>query len=635
MKSIKKITTALTVAALCITSIPATVTGAHTLPVNNFGFENSSALSLEKIGTHVTGFSNLDGGVAEIISYDSKSNKAFVVNGATGMLDIIDMSLVTKGYSKEMSATSLDIKSIVEAAVSDFSYGDMTSVSVNSEKGIVAVALQEAGYDKDGKAAIFNTNGKLLALLPAGCQPDMVTFTPDGSKILVANEGEPREGFGENVVDPAGSTTVINVDYEDFSGSTTTTIGFEAFDQKRDNLLTNGIMMVKGQLPSTDFEPEYIACDNEAAYIALQEANAIAVLNLTTNTYDGVYSLGYKDLALEENALDLIEDDQYMPETYADTVGAYMPDGISLYKTAEKTYLLTANEGDAREWGSDDTEYVNEVKVTLESVGGSTAKKVRAVDPEVTDGMPENKTVLFGGRSFSVYEVTENGLTQVYDSKNDFEAKTAAYFPSYFNCSNDDNAYDSRSPKKGPEPENVTVGTVDGNTYAFVALERIGGIMVYDITDPEQIAYVNYINTRDFSEDPENADPEENPDFFLTGDIAPEGLYFVSSENSPSNTPILLAAFEVSGTVAAYSVGEKPAQSIVVYGDVNDDAEVAADDALAILKAVVKLENLNDYQVAVADVDGNQEISADDALLVLQKVVKLIDKFPVEEALAQ
>ena len=138
-----------------------------------------------------------------------------------------------------------------------------------------------------------------------------------------------------------------------------------------------------------------------------------------------------------------------------------------LYTVNGETYILTANEGDAREWGSGDTEYVNEIKETLTAADGTQAEKVRVIDPEVTDGLPEGKNVLYGGRSFSIYKVEEDGLTQIYDSGSDFEEKTAAYLPGYFNCSNDDNDYDSRSAKKGPEPESVIVGTVDGKTYAL------------------------------------------------------------------------------------------------------------------------------------------------------------------------
>lgn len=544
MKHMKKIMSLVLVSA----SILGSSTQCFAAEVKTEGFENGTAISLTKIGSYDSGYSNKDGGVTEIISYDKVKNNAWVVNGATGKLDILSLEQVTGSISDKIPVKSLDIPAMVAKVVPDFQYGDMTSVAVNGDLGIAAVALQDADYRKHGYAAILTTEGELLTMIEAGCQPDNIVFTPDGTKILVANEGEPREGIGEGIIDPAGSVTVITLDTADVQKSIAVTVGFEAFDSERETLIENGIIMVKDNLPSVDFEPEYIAATNQKAYVALQENNAIAVLDLDTKEYNGVHSLGYKDLSMEKDALDLVEDGVYEAKTY-DAVSAYMPDGIAVYETEGKVYILTANEGDAREW----RDYCNEIKATVTATDGTEAEKVRTIDAEVTDGLPEGETVLYGARSFSIYRADNDGLTKVYDSGNDFETKTAEYFPAYFNISNDDNAFDSRSPKKGPEPESVVIGKVEDKTYAFTALERIGGIMVYDITDPEKAAFCNYINTRDFSEDPEVVEK-------LTGDIAPEGLTFISAENSPSETPILLAAFEVSGTVGAYAVGEKPAE---------------------------------------------------------------------------
>lgn len=538
--------------------------------VKKDGFENNVEVDMEKVSGYVSGYSNMEGGVAEIISYDTKNQKAWVVNGATGKLDILTLAK-NSTILNTMEAATLDIRAMVESSTEGFVYGDMTSVAVNSELGIVAVALQEEGYTQPGRVAVLSTEGALIAVFEAGCQPDMVTFTPDGSKMLVANEGEPREGFGESVEDPAGSVTVISLNMDNVAESTVVTVGFEKYDEVAEELHTAGILMVKDNAPSVDFEPEYIAATNETAYVALQEANAIAVLDLENMEFTGVYSLGFKDLSLQENALDLVGDEVYEAKTYENAVSAYMPDGISVYTVKGETYLLTANEGDAREWGSEATEYCNETKATLIAMDGMEATKVRVIDPEVTDGLPEGKIVLYGGRSFSIYHVEEDGLTQVFDSGNDFESLSAHYFPDYFNCSNDDNEYDSRSPKKGPEPESVVTGTVDGRTYAFIALERIGGIMVYDITNPKAVSYCNYINTRDFSEAPDAIDMEENPESYLTGDVAPEGLCFVSAKDSPNGTAMLLAAFEVSGTVAAYSV-EPVEEEVILLGTSWKDA---------------------------------------------------------------
>lgn len=573
-------------------AVPMTVFAAE---VKMDSFEIGSDLDMNKIGSYVSGISNLDGGVAEIISYDSVNNKAWVVNGATGMLDILDLKGVTCGTSETIEAVSLDIKELVSEVNPGFVYGDMTSVSVCSELGLVAVALQADAYDMYGCVGILNTDGEPVAMIKAGVQPDMVTFTPDGTKILVANEGEPREGYGEGVVDPAGSVTVIWLNAEDPASSTHKNIGFEAFDAQREELASAGVMMVKGNAPSVDLEPEYIACTNTTAYIALQEANAIAVLDLESGAYTGVYAMGYQDLSLEENALDLVEDGAYIANTYPDAVAAYMPDGISAFEVDGTVYLVTANEGDAREWGSDENEYCNEIKKTLIADDGIEAKKVRVIDPEVTDGMPEDKHVLYSSRSFSIFRVDEDGLTRVFDSGKAFEEKTAAYIPEYFNCSNDDNELDSRSPKKGPEPESVTVGTIDDHTYAFVALERISGIMVYDVTDPANAAYVNYINTRDFSENPEDADPEVNPGFYLTGDVAPEGMYLINT----ADTTVLLAAFEVSGTVGAYAVG----------GDVTHNFEnnVCTKCGEANVEDITDAPSVDNTDVPATDTDGTTD----------------------------
>lgn len=540
MSDHKRILSVVLAVALVLVMLP--VGMAQAAEIQTEGYENGNGLDLTKIGSYVSGISNPEGGVAEIVSYDTVNNNAWVVNGATGMLDILDLNNMEGGT---ITAASLDIKAMAAEMNPGFFYGDMTSVSVCSDLQLVAVALQAEDYDAAGYVGILNTNGEMLAMIEAGFQPDMVTFTPDGTKILVANEGEPRNGYGEDIPDPSGSVTVIWLNADDPASSSHKNVGFEAFDEMRDTLVDSGVMLTKGNLPSLDLEPEYITCNNNTAYITLQEANAVAILDLVSATYRGVYSLGYQDLSLEENALDLIEDGVYAANTYPDAVAAYMPDGISMYEFDGKTYLVTANEGDAREWGSEEngTAFCNEIKETLIATDGTEAEKVRVIDPEVTDGLPEGKTVLYSSRSFSVFRVDEDGLTLVFDSGKDFEALSAKYIPEYFNCSNDDNDYDSRSPKKGPEPESVTVGTIGNDLYAFIALERIGGIMVYRIdTEGEMAAFVNYINTRDFSEDPSEAEPN------LTSDVAPEGLCFIPESG------ILLAAFEVSGTVSAYAV---------------------------------------------------------------------------------
>lgn len=168
--------------------------------------------------------------------------------------------------------------------------------------------------------------------------------------------------------------------------------------------------------------------------------------------------------------------------------------------------------------------------------------KVVFFDTSDYDGLKEDTDYLFGGRSFTMFQVTDNGLVEVFDSKNDFEALTAEYLPEYFNYSNDELSIDNGSGKKGPET--VTVGTVENKIFAFITLERIGGVMVYDITNPEKVSFVNYINSRDFSAD-------------VAGDDSPEGLKFIEASESPTGEALLMAACEVGGTVAVYELESK------------------------------------------------------------------------------
>ena len=420
----------------------------------------------------------------------------------------------------------------------------------------------------------------LEALVETGAQPDMVTFAGDGV-VLTADEGEPREGYGEDIADPKGSVTVVDVEAQE-----STVVDFSAFDSQRDQLAEDGIVLKKGSAPSVDLEPEYIAVSGGKAYVTLQENNAIAVLDIESQAFEGVYSAGFEDHSTTAIDLDK-KDDAYDPQTYESLLGIRMPDGIAAFTVEGTTYLVTANEGDAREWGDEDqgTFYLSEderdfgEEGVTSPTGAITAEnsglegKVVFFKTEDFDGLDPEKDYVFGGRSFTVFQATENGLEEVFTSGDDFEALTAQYVPEYFNASNDNAVLDDRSGKKGPEAESVTVGTVDGKTYAFVALERTGGVMAYDVTDPAAITFVNYVNTRDFGTTVEGSEEYEDGelDKWVTGgDVAPEGLLFLDAASSPNGEPLLLAACEVSGTVAVYQLGSEDL-TVLPFTDVDSD----------------------------------------------------------------
>lgn len=506
------------------------------------GYENGNAsLDLTEVGRYDAGMTNPDGGVMEIVSYNTVTGWAYAVNGNTGNLTAIALKDMEQGSTIDaLDGNDIDVKSLVED--SSFTYGDMTSVAVSPDGSTLAVALQAEDYTAAGRVALFtcNQDGTLSfeKTFTVGVQPDMVTFTSDGSRILTADEGEPREGYEAGSVDPAGSVSVI-----DLASGAVAVLGFGGFDAQ--TLAGQGVLIgkVNGQLNSAaaDLEPEYItvAEDGNTAYVTLQEANAVATIDLNALEITKVQSLGFVDLSLAENAIDVEDDGQHAPVTLQDAMAAYMPDGIASYTVNGKTYLVTANEGDAREWG----DYCNEAKEKLTTTDGTETNKVRVLDKNLVAVPDESKNYLFGSRGYAIFDAETMEL--VYSSGNDMESLTAQYLPDYFNCSNDNVALDDRSQKKGPEVESVTLGQVGDATYAFVGLERIGGVMVYDITDPTNPSYVNYINSRDFSED-------------IAGDVSPEGLCFIPA--SQGQDALLLSACEVSGTVAVYTLSEGIAQ---------------------------------------------------------------------------
>lgn len=233
----------------------------------------------------------------------------------------------------------------------------------------------------------------------------------------------------------------------------------------------------------------------------------------------------------------------------------YQPDGIDSFKVRGKTFYITANEGDARDPEVERIEDVvldpavfpDAATLQMEENLGRLQITTRLGDTD-SDG-DFDELFSFGGRSFSIWD--DRGKL-VYDSADDFEQITAAVLPDQFNSNNDDNdSFDSRSDDKGPEPEGVVVGKIGQKTYAFIGLERISGIMVYDITKPTSPKFIEYVNNRNFGVDAQNPDDSSNP---LAGDLGPEGLFFIPSSESPNGKALLVVGNEISGTTTVYEI---------------------------------------------------------------------------------
>ncbi|MGN1060692.1 MAG: choice-of-anchor I family protein [Candidatus Coproplasma sp.] len=529
---------------------------------HNAGSVKQTNLTLNKAAEFDTGLTSAEGGVAEIVKYNKDNGKVYLVNGKTQTLDVISLGVYTEN-ADELQTTfneatdRIDFNKIVAEHSADFAagfeVGDITSVAVNNELKVVAVALQSSDYSADGAVVLIDYDGNYVKAYACGVQPDMVTFA--GDLVLTANEGEPRLGYGDGTVDPKGGVTIIDLALGAQSG-TVTNAAFDDFDAQRETLVDAGVLIKKGANPSTDFEPEYITVSGNCAYVSLQEANAIATLDLQTKQFIKVNALGFKDHSKEGNGLDLLEDGE-INITTQDVYGVYMPDGIDAFEMDGVTYIATANEGDAREWD----DYSGITKMTI----GST--KVEILDNNEWDGLDAEKTYILGGRSFSIFKAEDMSL--VYDSGDAIERAVAnSEYSAYFNCSNDKNTLDGRSKKKGPEPETVLVRYIDGKPYAFVGLERVSGVMTFDLSNLKygEATLKDYTSTRDYTQ-------------AMAGDVAPEGMDYIEASEKTGGKNVLVVANENSGTVAFYAV-ESEKKSYEMHSTFVEAAVESADHLL-------------------------------------------------------
>ena len=518
----------------------------------------ATGVTLEPLGRYETGV--FDESAAEIVAHDPGTQTLFVVNAQAGALDVLDVA--------DPSEPTLlgTVQSSVEG-------GAANSVAVS--RGLVAVAVAADDRVDDGSLELYRAADVVaalrsgddvasLAVLTLGANPDMVTFTPNGRTILVANEGEPNDDY---TIDPVGSVSVVDLpgNLDRLGQDDVRTAGFEAFDDAPEGVRVFG----PGASVAQDLEPEYVAVtpDGRTAFVALQENNALAVLDVRRATITDLLPLGTKDHSLAANALDASNRDDEINITTWPVNGLYLPDAIATYRVRGTDYVVTANEGDARDYdGFSEEARVGDLDLCPDAFPDAATlqldENLGRLNITTTLGQRDGDDCFeelfsYGARSFSIFDGDGN---LVFDSGDEFERTiaglvTAGELPATaFNANNDETpSFDARSDDKGPEPEAVALGRIDGRTYAFIGLERIGGIMVYDVTDPTSPGFLDYVTTRDFTVE---LDPDAVTDESLSaaGDLGPEGLAFIDARDSPTGRPLLAVGHEVSGTTVLFDV---------------------------------------------------------------------------------
>lgn len=503
---------------------------------------------------------------AEISAFDPASNRIYTVAGpAIEYYALSNAGVLTGPTNMPFGFTSPG--------------NNILPNSVAIRNGIVAVAyaIQNAATlaQLPGVVAFYNSStAAFISQVAVGYLPDMLIFDPAGTKVLTANEGEPNSYGQGNSVDPEGSVSIIDIS-GGVGSATVQTAGFTSFNPQMAALKAAGVRIFgPGATVAQDLEPEYIAfsADGTKAFVTLQEANAVAELDIASATVLQIIPLGLKNHSLTGKGLDASDRD-LAPAFTAGTIniqtwpvyGMYQPDAISGFTAGGNRYYITANEGDSRDYTGfseevrvgagayvlDPTAFPNAATLKLNQNLGR-LQLTNATGDTDNDG-DFDQIHAFGARSFTIWN---NTFSQIFDSGDQLEQITAAEFPGRFNADNTNNTtatFDTRSDNKGPEPEAVTTGTVNGVLYAFVGSERSGDIFVYDITNPNAPVFKQYI---------------DNP-----LDFGVEGLAFIPANESPTGKALIMATAEISRTVTIYEFNLIPGTLPTVYTSITTTQE--------------------------------------------------------------
>ena len=507
-------------------------------------------IKLSIVGRYDSGV--YDESAAEIVDYHVGSQRLFVVNANNKKIDVLDLSGIstTAVAADPTLLNNLPLVSTLDisADASSLALGAANSVSVHGD--LLAIAVEAEDKQANGFVAFYDLSGntaRFMKTVEVGALPDMVTFTPDGSMVVVANEAEPNDDYTN---DPEGSISIIPISNGQpaMSAKTVSFVDFNAGQSRHGELSSQVRIFGPNASVAQDLEPEYIAIssDSSRAYVALQENNALAEIDLNNQRVIAIHPFGVKDYGLAVNAIDASDKDGAVNfSRYPGVVGMYQPDSIATMDYRGKPLVLSANEGDARDYSGFSEEQRAEDLVDDNKLDATNPQFAAAQDSELIGRLKVTTATgdtdkdgdidiihNYGARSFSIWQEGQ----QLFDSHSDIGRITAGRLGKDFNGG------DKRSDDKGAEPEALTVGVINNRTYAFVGLERTSGIMIYDVTDPYGVQFIDYV---------ENINRASEK-----GDIGPEGMKFIAKDVSPTGKPLLVVSNEVSGTTTVYQIDQ-------------------------------------------------------------------------------
>lgn len=528
------------------------------------GQENRN-FELEHIASWSAGDVQFDANWVESALFDGETGRIFSLNTGANRVDVVDISTITT----PTMVTSWPLTEWGSNARAIAIHGDVLAVAISTDAST------------PGTVVFFETNGNMLTTMGAGYSPKDLVFTPDGKKVIVANEGVPSDDLS---FDPPGTVSVITLALTGntlpvFSAANVgasslaaVELDFEIFDIKR----LDDSIRIFNQLSGSallDLEPESIALESSGyvAWIVLQENNAVARVDIGDADDDDsndnleitdVLGLGYSDAFTAADGFDGSASDSAIRIIQHPVRQLRLADGVANFHKDGIEYLVMANEGSKRTFAQFD-EVSSVAAVTLDFTAFPTRAnlqesknigrlEISTVDAD-TDGDGDIDVLYaFGSRSFTIYDVSStSGIVELFDSRAQIETIVASRNPVAHNAADKANqSFDSQSIKAGPTPEGVAVGEINGRHYAFVTLEQTGGVMMWELLDIDSPTFKAMGNTRDYSVSINGGN------FATAGDMGPGHVQFVPASSSPTETDLVIVSNEVSGTVSLFQVNE-------------------------------------------------------------------------------
>jgi len=550
------------------------------------------------------------GNNAEFVKFDVNSGNVFISNPGASRIDAVQITFPNNPSSRG----SIDISS----------YGSLlTSIDISSN--VIAASVVPANILNKGVVALFSTtnnNGFVsLGSINVGYYPNFVAFSPDGTKLVVANKGEPNADYTQ---DPIGTVSIITLvkkgtllaftekninDLE--SNFNTVTVDFSSYNNVQLDPYIRSFSDVSPTLPNNaeDLAPTSVAItpDSAIAWVILQENNAAAQIDLRTNKILSLKGFTFLDYSLPAlsagfDASDL--DGKFNNETnttsgaaklrnYVSTWGLPEPSQAVAFSTGLGQYVITANEGTQRSFTTYqelalvnslnlDPAVFNTTKTQDDSRMGRLSVSTLNADSDGDDLV--DTLYVPGTRSFSIFRASDG--SKVYDSTSDFEQYFKDNDQERYNLANyESESFDWASISKGPQPCGVAVGIIDQRAYAFVTLNSIGGFFMYDVASPSAPYLIGYFDNRDVTFNTTlNA-----TNFDLAGDLGAKGISFIPANNSPNRIPLVVVANQVSGTTSIWQLHRRDQSSVYVFSAPSSSAPVSISVSVLVMALLAAL----------------------------------------------